>query len=78
MFNPCYEHCYLRYGKQYTEECDTTCDYARVCLENKKLKDKNPSWLERLELEKAMMGRGVDYETAEQILTDFQKRMDRF
>ena len=36
------------------------------------------TWLERLELEKAMMGRGVDYETAEQIIIDFQKRMDRF
>lgn len=39
MFVPCRDHCYLRYGKQYTEECDTTCDYARVCLENKKLKE---------------------------------------
>lgn len=36
------------------------------------------TWLERLELEKAMMGRGVDYETAELILDDFQKRMNRF
>ena len=36
------------------------------------------TWLERLELEKAMIGRGIDYETAEQILIDFQKRMDRF
>ena len=36
MFVPCRDHCYLRYGKQYTEECDTNCDYAKVCLENKK------------------------------------------
>lgn len=36
------------------------------------------TWLERLELEKAMMGHGVDYETAELILDDFQKRMNRF
>lgn len=36
------------------------------------------TWLERLELTKAMMGRGIDYETAELILNDFQKRMDRF
>lgn len=35
-FIPCRDHCYLRYGRQYTEECDTTCDYARVCLENNK------------------------------------------
>lgn len=36
------------------------------------------TWLERLELTKAMMGRGVSYEIAELILDDFQKRMDRF
>lgn len=28
MLNPCYDHCYLKYGKQYTKECDTICDYA--------------------------------------------------
>lgn len=28
MFNPCYEHCYLKYGRQYTEECDNSCEYA--------------------------------------------------
>ena len=35
QFVPCRDHCYIRYGKQYTKECDTTCDYAKVCLENK-------------------------------------------
>lgn len=35
MFNPCEEHCYFRYGKQYTEDCDTKCDYARVAKENR-------------------------------------------
>ena len=29
MYNPCFE-CYNRYGKQYTEECDDTCEYAHV------------------------------------------------
>ena len=38
MFNPCYEHCYLRYGKQYTPECDTTCHFAKQVLRNKKAK----------------------------------------
>lgn len=37
MFNPCYEHCYLKYGKSYDEKCDTTCEYAKVAAENKKL-----------------------------------------
>ena len=27
MYNPCFE-CLNRYGKQYTEECDNTCEYA--------------------------------------------------
>lgn len=29
MYNPCLE-CYNRYGKQYTEECDNTCEYAHA------------------------------------------------
>ena len=37
MFEPCYEHCYLRYGKQYTAECDNKCNYAKAVKENKKL-----------------------------------------
>lgn len=39
--NPCKDFCYIRFGgKQYTRECDEYCDYAKVVLENKKLKDK--------------------------------------
>lgn len=30
MFNPCFEHCYIRYGKEYTPDCDNKCDYART------------------------------------------------
>lgn len=37
MFEPCYEHCYLRYGKQYTAECDDECNYAKAVKENKEL-----------------------------------------
>ena len=29
MYNPCSE-CYNRYCKQYTEECDNTCEYAHA------------------------------------------------
>lgn len=39
MMNPCSDYCYLRFGKQYTENCDTTCDYARVVKENKRMKE---------------------------------------
>ncbi len=28
MYNPCF-NCLNRYGHSYTEECDTTCEYAR-------------------------------------------------
>ena len=27
MYSPCFE-CLNRYGKQYSEECDNTCEYA--------------------------------------------------
>lgn len=27
MYNPCFE-CWNRYGHYYTEDCDTTCQYA--------------------------------------------------
>lgn len=37
---PCRDHCYLRYGKQYTSDCDTKCDYARAIIENRALKAK--------------------------------------
>lgn len=36
---PCYELCYLRYGFEYTKECDTTCDYAKTAKENKQNQD---------------------------------------
>ena len=29
MYSPCFE-CMNRYGRQYTEECDSKCDYANV------------------------------------------------
>lgn len=37
MFEPCYEHCYLRYSKQYTKECDDKCNYAKAVKEKKEL-----------------------------------------
>lgn len=33
MFDPCVEHCYPRYGKQYSSECDGKCEYARTVKE---------------------------------------------
>ena len=73
-------NCYLRYHcDEQTEFICKNNDFCKYMPETLKENNKQHlTWLERLELEKAMMGRGVDYETAEQILIDFQKRMDRF
>lgn len=38
MINPCKDYCYIRFGKQYTKECDTQCEFAKVCVENRELK----------------------------------------
>ena len=32
MFNPCYEHCYLRYGSQYTKDCNSRCEFALAVI----------------------------------------------
>ena len=29
MYNPCFE-CMNRYGREYTEECDSKCEYANA------------------------------------------------
>ena len=34
MYIPC-EECFRRYQREYTEECDNTCDYARITKEYK-------------------------------------------
>ena len=39
--NPCVEFCWKRYYKEYSSKCDNECDYARVIIENKKLKQIN-------------------------------------
>lgn len=39
MFNPCVEHCYLKYGKQYSPDCDDKCEYAKVVNEKKLLEE---------------------------------------
>lgn len=42
MYNPCLQ-CKLRFGKEYTNECDDKCDYANVIrnfrMINEKLED---------------------------------------
>lgn len=38
IFNPCYDYCYIRLNKQYTEDCDKKCDFAKAIEENKILR----------------------------------------
>lgn len=37
MYIPC-EECFVRYQREYTEECNEFCDYARMAKENKEFK----------------------------------------
>ena len=39
LFNPCYEHCYLRHGKEYGPGCDDTCEYAKAVKENREMRE---------------------------------------
>ena len=55
MFVPCHEHCYLRYGKQYTKECDINCDYAKAVKESKKKDEVIEYLLDMLEEEHMSM-----------------------
>ena len=41
IFNPCYEYCYLRLGKQYDSDCDNKCEYANTIKEKKKIENRN-------------------------------------
>ena len=38
MYSPCFE-CLNRYGKEYSKECDTTCDYAASIKTRNRLLD---------------------------------------
>ena len=38
MYNPC-ETCFICYGKQYSEQCDSSCDYAALAVEKKRLEE---------------------------------------
>lgn len=38
MFNPCMEYCKNKFNKEYTNDCDSICEYASVVKENRRLK----------------------------------------
>ena len=46
MFEPCVDHCYIRHGKQYSIECDDTCEYEKIVKEKKALEDQQIEGLE--------------------------------
>lgn len=39
LFNPCLEYCQNHFGKQYTSECDSTCEFAKAVKENEMIKE---------------------------------------
>lgn len=41
MFNPCRDYCYTRLGKQYSEECDETCEYANFVKKTNQYMEEN-------------------------------------
>lgn len=49
MFNPCVDHCYLKYGKQYNSECDEKCEYAKALKALEKTKAERDAAFEALE-----------------------------
>lgn len=49
MFSPCYEHCFVRLGKQYTTACDDVCEYAKAIKERDALKKNIQEFVEDME-----------------------------
>ena len=37
LFNPCLDYCYLHNGKQYSSECDKSCEFAKIAKELTKI-----------------------------------------
>lgn len=35
--NPCIEYCYFRFGKRYSADCDTSCEFAKAMKDNRVL-----------------------------------------
>lgn len=49
MMEPCYELCWLKYGKQYSVDCIDKCNYAKVAEENRVLREELKSTNKRLD-----------------------------
>lgn len=43
MINPCIDFCYHRYGRQYSQECDDKCEYAKLIKEKSRLESNEKS-----------------------------------
>ena len=67
MFEPCYEYCYLRFGKQYTPDCDDKCAYAKVIKERDKAVE-FIKYLDNLYIEKGQKSIYFEVYTKKQLL----------
>ena len=72
MYSPCME-CLNRYGRQYTEDCDNTCEYAHaVKIRDACIEDKDVI-IHKLEIK--LKECGPDRNTALSILKEFSRDM---
>ena len=39
MFNPCVDYCWNRFGREYSKDCDNTCEFAKIAKELDKYKE---------------------------------------
>ena len=36
--NPCIDYCFYRFGKEYSQNCNNYCEYAKIIAENERLR----------------------------------------
>lgn len=83
MLNPCYELCFLRFGKQYTSDCDDKCEFAKVSKEKKKLEEEQKLLLDAMDRPVRTLGELVtqfccftECKNCPVVINDFERRTD--
>ena len=75
MYSPCME-CFNHYGRQYTEECNGFCSYAKAVKSLEELGEKEHEILQKVQkLETLLNNRGHDRKTALAVLKDLSRDM---
>lgn len=66
--NPCKDLCFARFGKEYTQECDKHCDYARLHIELKQL---------RANLDRVKIDTSPPYIDADDVIEQAMYKLDK-